>query len=77
MDDFPKLDKLLQRRSEVIVRWCEEWRFGVDASVEYEDEEEGSQRRRGSGAMKVPAWDEIVEKCEELMWMATVSLVGT
>lgn len=48
--------------------WCEEWKFSVEKSGEYEDEE----RKKGNGTMKIPGWEEIVEKCEELIWMATV-----
>lgn len=51
-DDFPRFDKAVENRGDVIREWCEEWIV---------DEAGG--------------WKEIVEKTEELFWIATV-LVG-
>ncbi|GAA5848834.1 hypothetical protein JCM8547_006362 [Rhodosporidiobolus lusitaniae] len=68
--------------------WCDEWKFSTQASAGWEesagrdsdeDDDEEAQRRRANavrkGKMKgygVPSWREIVEKYEELCWMATV-----
>ncbi|GAA6053389.1 hypothetical protein JCM3770_002300 [Rhodotorula araucariae] len=71
LDDFPKLDAVLRNRAGRIVQWCEEWRFSNDRAAEWEDAEAPSVAKgRGKGA--TPGWDECVEKCEELWWMATV-----
>lgn len=58
----------MEMRGEKIKMWCEEWKFSSDASEEYEDE----GRRGKKIAGRVPGWEEVVEKCEELFWLATV-----
>lgn len=80
MDDFPKLDKVLERESERIVKWCEEWRFEGDEKARGEWDEDGERERaRGAseGFGKSPSWEECVEKCEELIWMATVGFLAS
>ncbi|GAA5955384.1 hypothetical protein JCM10213_002868 [Rhodosporidiobolus nylandii] len=68
--------------------WCDEWKFSTQASEGWEDSagrdsdeesdgQEVERRRRAvrKGKMKgygVPSWGEIVQKYEELVWMATV-----
>ncbi|SCV73436.1 BQ2448_7362 [Microbotryum intermedium] len=69
--DFPKLGNLLKRRADVIIEWCDEWKFSCDVSPDY-GEEHQAKRKEGT-PLKTPNWEEVVEKCEELMWMATVS----
>lgn len=71
IDDFPRLDKALEKRGARIKRWCEEWRFSGDVGSEWDDE-----ARKGGQKGRVPGWEEIVEKCEELIWMATVSALA-
>lgn len=71
-DDSAKLDKALETSAEEIRAWCDEWKFSVDSSVEYEDEGRSANGNGRNGRRKVPEWEEIVEKTEELIWMATV-----
>ncbi|BGP41181.1 hypothetical protein JCM10449v2_005155 [Rhodotorula kratochvilovae] len=71
LDDFPKLDAVLRNRANRIVQWCEEWRFSNERAAEWEDAEAPSVAR-GKGKGATPGWEECVEKCEELWWMATV-----
>ncbi|KDE09872.1 hypothetical protein MVLG_00270 [Microbotryum lychnidis-dioicae p1A1 Lamole] len=68
--DFPKLGNLLKRRADIIIEWCDEWKFSCDASPDY-GEEHQAKRKEGT-PLKTPNWEEVVEKCEELLWMATV-----
>ncbi|GJN89975.1 hypothetical protein Rhopal_002964-T1 [Rhodotorula paludigena] len=80
--DLPKLDAVVRNRASRVRQWCEEWRFSNEKSVEWDDpaaaaSAPSSASARGGKATTtsngtVPAWDEIVEKCEELFWMATV-----
>ncbi|KWU42821.1 hypothetical protein RHOSPDRAFT_20535, partial [Rhodotorula sp. JG-1b] len=56
LDDASKLDACVRNRASRIRQWCEEWRFSTEERID----------------MAAPPWDEIVEKCEELVWMATV-----
>lgn len=77
MDDFPKLDKVIEREGERIIKWCEEWRFEGEEGGRGEWDEDGEKAERKSAHEretfgKSPSWEECVEKCEELMWMATV-----
>ncbi|KAK4050589.1 hypothetical protein OIV83_003315 [Microbotryomycetes sp. JL201] len=79
LDDFPKLDGVLARQGERIVRWCEEWKFeaqGGKAEWDEDGERDEEKQRQNANYLvtgsKVPSWTEIVEKTEELFWMATV-----
>ncbi|GAA5909390.1 hypothetical protein JCM5296_007022 [Sporobolomyces johnsonii] len=81
LSDMPKLDAVLRNRASRIVQWCEEWKFSTERSQEWDDEEElvkeGKKSNRGKsakgwGGASTPSWDEVVEKTEELFWMATV-----
>ncbi|KAM0791678.1 hypothetical protein ACM66B_003954 [Microbotryomycetes sp. NB124-2] len=79
LDDFPKLDGVLQREGDRIVRWCEEWKFeseGGKAEWDEDGERDEEKRRQNANYLmtgsKVPSWTEVVEKTEELFWMATV-----
>lgn len=71
-DDFPRLNKAIEKRGERIRDWCDEWKFSRDASGRWDNEED--RRRNRSG---VVSWDEIVEKCEELQWVATLIYAAT
>lgn len=73
IDETPLLEMTLKKRGKRIKTWCEEWRFSTDRSAEYEDDVEESKKSKRK-SRRIPGWDEIVEKCEELIWMATVSL---
>lgn len=84
LDDFPKLDGVLERQGDRIIKWCEEWKFEGDGYSQHDWDDEGEEiertRRRRDGRDEwtaiengvVPSWAEICEKTEELMWMATV-----
>lgn len=84
LDDFPKLGAVIDRQGDRIVRWCEEWKFQGDGYSQHDWDDEGEEIERTRRAREsrdswaaieggaVPEWDEIVEKTEELMWMATV-----
>ncbi|KAK4054953.1 hypothetical protein OIO90_003294 [Microbotryomycetes sp. JL221] len=79
LDDFPKLDGVLQRVGDKVVRWCEEWKFeGEGGRHEWDEDGEREEERRRERPVhmmtgsKVPSWREIVEKTEELFWVATV-----
>lgn len=71
LDDFPKLDATLRNRASRIVQWCEEWRFSDERAAEWEDAE-GPSAAKAKRQGGTPSWEECVEKCEELWWMATV-----
>ena len=66
-DDFPRLNKAIEKRGDRMRQWCEEWKFSGDKSGRWETEED----RKGSRPSNVK-WEECVEKCEELQWVATV-----
>ncbi|GAA5820629.1 hypothetical protein JCM10212_005714 [Sporobolomyces blumeae] len=79
LSDMPKLDGVLRNRSREIVRWCEEWKFSTERSQEWDNVDDATSdegRKSGSKGKNashgVPSWDEVVEKTEELFWMATV-----
>ncbi|BGP09142.1 hypothetical protein JCM10049v2_004997 [Rhodotorula toruloides] len=73
LSDMPKLDAVLRNRAGRIVQWCEEWKFSTEKSSGWEDAEQSERRKRAARGMRgTPSWDECVEKCEELFWMATV-----
>ncbi|BGP25600.1 hypothetical protein Rt10032_c06g2983 [Rhodotorula toruloides] len=73
LSDMPKLDAVLRNRAGRIVQWCEEWKFSTEKSAGWEDAEPSERRKRAARGMRgIPSWDECVEKCEELFWMATV-----
>lgn len=73
INDSSLLESALSNKGERIKTWCEEWKFRGEKSVEYEDDNErGSSSNGSSSKARVPNWEEIVEKTEELIWMATV-----
>lgn len=64
MEDNPKLGAVVDRWGEKLRTWCAEWEIG-ESGEEDEEERVGEKER----------WEECVEKCEELIWLATVSLL--
>lgn len=64
-----KLSLVVRERGEKVRAWCDMWKFEGDA-------EENEGEREGSETIRVPGWEEIVQKTEELVWLATV-LLGT
>lgn len=66
------IEQTIDAHGEDIRAWCDEWKFSGEASGEW-DEDGRSTKGKGVRS-RVPRWEEIVEKCEELVWMATVRL---
>ncbi|KAL8276912.1 hypothetical protein RQP46_010640 [Phenoliferia psychrophenolica] len=65
------VDETLERHGEEIRAWADEWKFSFEKSGEWNEDGRAS-KGKGVRSARVPEWDEIVEKCEELVWVATV-----
>ena len=66
------LDETVERHGDEIKAWSDEWKFSTEKSGEWVED---GRAVKGKGVRsRVPDWDEIVEKCEELVWVATVRL---
>lgn len=65
VNDAPRLAKVIRKKGFRIKSWADEWRLG-DAAGDDEDED------LANSIAPVPSWEEIVERTEELFWIATV-----
>lgn len=71
--DDGRLGEVLRRGADRIGRWCDEWRFSGEKSIEYEDEGVERVRRK----VGVVGWEEVADKAEELVWVATSVYAAT
>ena len=73
LGDDGRMGEVMRRGADRIGKWCDEWRFEGDRSGEWDDEEKRREGRRG----KVPGWDEVADKAEELIWVAVAMYAST